>query len=189
MTTKNETQPPKTQAHLPPPPAPEGKPFQVGLTTALVQTDAARTVTHRLKRVIKAPPQKVYDAFVDPDALAAWLPPHGFMGKTHRMDARVGGGFRMSFYTATKSWSSTFDAKFHELVPGKRIVHTNFFADDGTGKPAEIRATVTLTPVEEGTLVEVEHVGPAGPMMGGAPYGWSQSFEKLALLVEPELPF
>src|SRR3712207_6502716 len=104
-TTQNQT---KTTSHLPPPPTPpEGKPFEVGATTAVVNTHG-NTLTLLLKRVIKASPEKIYKAFVDPDVYAAWLPPHGFVGKVHAMDARVGGAFRMSFYTVSKSWSNTF---------------------------------------------------------------------------------
>ena len=188
MTTQNQT---KTTSHLPPPPMPpEGTPFEVGATTAIVTTTPQKTVTLRLKRFLKAPPEKVYKAFVDPDALAAWLPPHGFVGKVHSMDARVGGTFRMSFYTATKSWSNTFGGTYVELVPNKRIVHTDRFETDDPAMQGEMRVTITLTPQDGGTLVEVLQEGiPAGPASSGAPYGWSQSFEKLAQLVEPELPF
>ena len=189
MTTNQEQT--KTQSHLPPPPAPpEGKPFEVGATTAIVNTADDKTLTLRLKRVIKAPAQKIYQAFLDPEALAAWLPPHGFVGKVHAMDPRVGGTFRMSFYTVTKSWSNTFGGSYIELVPGKRIVHTDKFESDDPTMQGEMRVTITLTPTEGGTLVEIEQAGiPAGPAASGAPYGWSQSLDKLAQLVEPELPF
>jgi uncharacterized protein YndB with AHSA1/START domain len=192
MTSKHETTTKSpTKSHLPPPPAPpEGTPFEVGATTAIVKTTPQKTVTLRLKRVIKATPEKVYNAFVDPDVYAAWLPPHGFVGKVHAMDARVGGKFRMSFYTVNKSWSNTFGGTYVELVPHKRIVHTDRFETDDPAMQGEMRVTITLTPHAEGTLVEVLQEGiPAGPAASGAPYGWSQSFEKLAQLVEPELPF
>ena len=177
----------------PPPMPPEGKPFQVGATTALVETvkpkTGAPTVTLRLKRVIHAPPERIYQAFLDPDALAAWLPPHGMVAKTHSLEPRVGGKFRMSFYTVNKSWSSSFGGTYVELVPNKRIVHTDEFETDDAARKGEMRVTITLTPVEDGTLVEVEQAGIPAPVAGGSPYGWSQSFEKLAQLVEPELPF
>lgn len=183
-----------TKSHLPPPPMPpEGQPFQVGATKAIVNTHKGAerdTLTLRLSRVIKAPPEKVYKAFVDPDVYAAWLPPHGFVGKVHAMDARVGGKFRMSFYTASKSWSNTFGGEYVELVPNKRIVHTDRFETDDPSMQGEMRVTITLTAVPEGTLIEIEQAGiPAGPAASGAPYGWAQSLDKLAQLVEPELPF
>jgi uncharacterized protein YndB with AHSA1/START domain len=185
MTTQQST--PKPAMQMPPTP-PEGKPFEVGATTATVNTHGDK-VTLRLKRVIKAPPQKVYDAFLDPDALAAWLPPHGMVGKTHSLEPKVGGKFRMSFYTVNKSWSNTFGGTYIELVPGKRIVHTDHFETDDPSMQSEMKVTITLTPVNEGTLVEVVQEGIPAPVAGGSPYGWSQSFEKLAQLVEPELPF
>ena len=189
--TKNEST--TTKSHLPPPPTPEGKPFQVGATKAIVNTQKAagrETVTLRLSRVIKAKPEKIYNAFLDPDTYAAWLPPHGFVGKTHSMDARVGGNFRMTFYTASKSWQHSFRGTYVELVPFSKIVHTNEFETDDPAMQGTMRTTIALTPIPEGTLVEVEQAGiPAGPSASGAPYGWSQSFEKLAQLVEPELPF
>jgi len=183
----------KTTSHLPPPATPEGAPIQVGATTATVsthKTDGRDTVTLRLRRVIKAKPEKVYKAFLDADALAAWLPPHGFVGKMHSFEPRVGGTFRMSFYTVTKSWENTFGGTYLELVPNKRIVHTDKFETDDPTMQGEMRVTIHLTPVPEGTLVEIEQSGiPAGPAASGAPYGWSQSLDKLAQLVEPELPF
>lgn len=184
----------KTTSHLPPPPMPpEGKPFQVGATKAIVnthKTSSGETVTLRLSRVIKARPEKIYKAFLDADALAAWLPPHGFVGKMHSYDPRVGGTFRMSFYTVTKSWENTFGGKYIELVPNQKIVHTDKFETDDPTMQGEMRVTINLTPVPEGTLVEIEQAGiPGGPAASGAPYGWSQSLDKLAQLVEPELPF
>jgi uncharacterized protein YndB with AHSA1/START domain len=180
----------KTTSHLPPPPMPpEGKPFEVGATTAIVNTAPNHTVTLRLKRVIKASPEKIYKAFTDADALSAWLPPHGFVGKMHSFDARVGGKFRMSFYTVTKSWSNTFGGTYLELVPSKRIVHTDKFESDDPTMQGEMKVTIVLTPVPEGTLVEVVQEGIPGMAASGAPYGWSQSLDKLANLVEPELPF
>ena len=183
------TNPTKTTSHVPTPPMPpEGKPFQVGATTATIHTHGP-TVTLRLKRVMKASPEKIYNAFLDPDALAAWLPPHGMVGKVHSMDARVGGKFRMSFYTVTKSWSNTFGGTYLELVPSKRIVHSDKFETDDPSMQAEMKVTITLTPVSEGTLIEVVQEGIPAPVAGGSPYGWSQSLDKLAQLVEPELPF
>lgn len=180
-----------TKSHLPPPPMPpEGKPFEVGLTTATVNTSAQNTITLRLKRVIKAPPEKIYKAFTDADALCAWLPPHGFVGKMHSYDPKVGGKFRMSFYTVTKSWNNTFGGTYTELVPYSKIVHTDRFETDDPTMQGEMRVTILLKPHAEGTLLEIEQAGiPGGPAASGAPYGWAQSLDKLAQLVEPELPF
>lgn len=190
MTKQQNT---KTSSHLPPPPMPpDGQPFEVGATTAIVntvKTGGRDTVTLRLRRVIKAPAQKIYDAFLDPDALAAWLPPHGFVARTHSLEPRVGGKFRMSFYTVTKSWGHTFGGEYVELVPGKKIVHTDAFESDDPTMQGTMRVTITFTPVEGGTLVEVVQEGIPAAVASGSPYGWAQSFEKLAQLVEPELPF
>jgi uncharacterized protein YndB with AHSA1/START domain len=186
--TKNET---RTTSHLPPPPMPpEGKPFQLGATKAVVNTHKTaghETVSLRLSRLIKAKPEKIYKAFTDPDVYAAWLPPHGFVGKVHAMDARVGGKFRMSFYTANKSWSNSFGGAYVELVPFSRIVHTNKFETDDPGMQGEMKVTIALTPVEGGTLVEIEHAGIPVAVASGAPYGWSQSLDKLAVGLAEEL--
>lgn len=163
--------------------------LEIGATTALVQAQP-KTITLRLKRFIKAPPEKIYKAFTDPDVYAAWLPPHGFVGKVHAMDARVGGKYRMSFYTANKTWENSFGGTYLELVPNKRIVHTDKFETDDPSMQSEMKVTITLTPQEGGTLVEILHEGiPNTPGTNGAPYGWAQSLDKLANIVEPELPF
>jgi uncharacterized protein YndB with AHSA1/START domain len=171
-----------------PPAPPMNKTFHVGATEALVEPHGA-TVTLRVKRLIKAKPEKIYNAFLDPDALAAWLPPHGMVARTHALEPRVGGKFRMSFYTPNKSWSNTFGGTYVELVPNRRIVHTDEFETEDPTMKGAMRFTITLTPAEGGTMVEVVQEGIPVPIAGGSPYGWSQSFEKLALLVEPELPF
>ena len=111
------------------------------------------------------------------------------VAKTHSLEPRVGGKFRMSFYTVNKSWSNTFGGTYVELVPNRKIVHTDSFEGDDPSMKGEMRVTITLTPVDDGTLVEVVQEGIPAPVAGGSPYGWSQSFEKLAQLVEPELPF
>lgn len=180
----------KTTSHLPPPATPQGMPFEVGATTATVDTTPQETVTLRLKRVIKASPEKIYKAFLDADALSAWLPPHGFVGRMHSFEPKVGGKFRMSFYTVTKSWQNTFGGTYIELVPNKRIVHTDKFETDDPTMQGEMKVTIVLTPHGDGTLIEIVQEGiPAGPAASGAPYGWAQSLDKLANLVEPELPF
>ncbi|HUR69185.1 MAG TPA: SRPBCC domain-containing protein [Candidatus Thermoplasmatota archaeon] len=179
----------KTSSHLPPPRAPEGKPFEVGATTALVTTTPDHGVTLRLKRVINASPEKIYKAFLDADALSAWLPPHGFVAKMHSFEPKVGGKFRMSFYTVTKSWENTFGGIYLELVPNKKIVHTDKFESDDPAMQGEMKVTIVLTAQGDGTLVEIVQEGIPAMAASGAPYGWSQSLDKLANLVEPELPF
>ncbi|MHB8603717.1 MAG: SRPBCC domain-containing protein [Thermoplasmatota archaeon] len=172
-----------------PPMPPLDTPFQIGATTATVSKAHGATLTLRLKRHIKAKPEKIYDAFLDPDALAAWLPPHGMVARTHSLEPRVGGKFRMSFYTINKSWSNSFGGTYLELVPGKKIVHTDVFETDDPAMKGEMRVTITLKPVEGGTLIEIEQSGIPAPVASGSPYGWSQSLDKLAQLVEPDLPF
>ena len=180
----------QNQAHLPPPPMPpEGKPFEVGATTATVNTTGPNTLTLRLKRVIHASPEKVYKAFLDPDALAAWLPPHGMVGRMHAYEPKVGGKFRMSFYTVGKTWSNTFGGTYIELVPNRKIVHTDKFETDDPALQGEMKVTIVLTPQGKGTLLEIVQENIPGMAGSGAPYGWAQSLDKLAQLVEPELPF
>lgn len=165
------------------------KTLTLGKTNATVTPAADGTTTLRLVRVIKAPADRIYQCFVDADAYAKWLPPHGFTAKVHEMDAKVGGSFRMSFSTINKSWTHFFGGTYNELVPGRRIVHTDKFEDESMGK-GEMTVTIDLKPVEGGTEVTIVQAGiPKGPAGEGAPYGWSQSFDNLAALCEQELPF
>jgi uncharacterized protein YndB with AHSA1/START domain len=162
-----------------------------GKTTATT-SDGPRpdSVTLRLSRVIKAPPERVYQCFLDPDAYAKWLPPHGFTGKVHKMEPKVGGTFRMSFSTIDRSWSHSFGGQYKELVPNKRIVHTDRFETDDPSMQGEMTVTIELTKVPEGTRVDIVQAGiPKGPAASGAPVGWSQSLDNLAALCEQELPF
>lgn len=145
----------------------------------------------RITRTFKAPPERVYKAYLDADALAKWIPPHGFTGHVHHLDAKVGGTFRMSFSTVNRSWTSTFGGKYLELVPNKRIVHTDRFEDEGLDH-VELKVTVTFKAVPEGTEMTVVQEGldkMPKEMTEGAPQGWSQSMENLARLVEAEVPF
>src|SRR5512136_382931 len=103
------------------------------------------TNTVRLHRVLRATPERVYRAFLDADAMAKWLPPHGFTGKVHRMDARVGGGFHMSFTNFTTGEAHSFGGEYLELVPNERLRYTDKFDDPSL--PGEMQATVTLRPV------------------------------------------
>src|SRR5579862_5153803 len=113
---------------------------------------AESTNTVRLHRVLRAPADRVYRAFIDPEAMAKWLPPHGFTGKVHSMDARVGGRYRMSFTNFSTGSSHAFGGEFLELVPGKRIRHTDVF--DG-GPPGTMTVTVELRKVMVGTELNV----------------------------------
>ncbi|HJQ92864.1 MAG TPA: SRPBCC domain-containing protein [Candidatus Thermoplasmatota archaeon] len=161
----------------------------LGKTNATVTPASDGTTSLRLVRVIKAPAERIYQAFLDADAYAKWLPPHGFTGHVHKMEPKVGGVFRMSFSTISKSWSHTFGGVYKELVPNKRIVHTDRFEDESMGK-GEMTVTIDLKPVKDGTEVTIVQSGiPKGPAGEGAPYGWSQSLDNLATLCEQELPF
>ncbi len=186
---------PKTQTRQTSPPT---NPPTVPMATVPGKTVSATsdgprpdTVTLRLSRIIKAPAQRIYQCFLDPDAYAKWLPPHGFSGTVHSMDPKVGGTFRMSFQTINRSWTNTFGGKYAELVPGKRIVYSNQF-EAGAGVPVgtQMRVTIELTKVPDGTRVDITQEGiPKGPMADGSPIGWGQSLDNLAALCEQELPF
>lgn len=145
------------------------------------------THTVRLHRVLRAPPERIYRAFLDPDAMAKWLPPHGFTGRVHEIDARVGGRFRMSFTSLGSGQSHSFGGEYLELVPGQRIVHTDRF--DDANLPGEMRVTVTFTAVPSGTELNVVQEGvPAVIPLDGCYLGWQQSLMLLAQLVEAEIP-
>jgi uncharacterized protein YndB with AHSA1/START domain len=145
------------------------------------------TGTVRLHRVLKAPPARVYKAFLDPKAMVKWLPPHGFTAEVHHMDARVGGGYRMSFTNFGTGSSHAFGGKYLELVPGERIRYTDKFEDPGM--PGEMTGTVTLRAVTGGTELQVVQEGiPAVIPVEMCYLGWQESLALLALLVEPEIP-
>ncbi|MCC6902375.1 MAG: SRPBCC family protein [Polyangiaceae bacterium] len=146
---------------------------------------AAGTV--RLHRVFRAPPERVYRAFLDPDAMAKWLPPHGFTGRVHSMDARVGGSYRMSFTNLSIGGSHSFGGEYLELVPNERIVHADRFDDPNL--PGEMRVTVSLKKVSCGTELDVLQENIPEVIPTEACYlGWQESLQLLALLVEPEIP-
>ncbi len=150
------------------------------------------TTSLRLKRVIKAPAKRIYQCFLDPDAYAKWIPPHGFTGHVHKMDPKVGGAYRMSFNTIDRSWGHTFGGKYLELKPYERIVHTDRFEGNDPMFPSDIEMTVTITlrKVAGGTEVKILHEGiPKGPSADGAPIGWGQSLDNLQRMCEQELPF
>jgi uncharacterized protein YndB with AHSA1/START domain len=145
------------------------------------------TNTVRLHRVLRAPAERVYRAFIDPAAMTKWLPPHGFTGKVHEMDARVGGGYRMSFTNFSNGQSHSFGGTYLELVPGERIVHTDVFDDPNL--PGEMRVTVTFKAVFCGTELNVVQEGIPEVIPAEACYlGWQESLTLLAQLIEAEIP-
>lgn len=143
--------------------------------------------TIRLHRVLGAPPERVYRAFLDPDAWAKWLPPHGFTGKVEHVDARVGGTYRMSFTNFSNGQSHAFGGRYLELVPNERIRHTDTFDDPNL--PGEMRTTISLRPVSCGTEVDIVQEGIPAVIPPEACYlGWQESLLLLAQLVEAEIP-
>ncbi len=144
------------------------------------------TNTIRLHRVIPVKPEKIYRAFVEPDAIASWLPPFGFICTVHEMDAKVGGGHRMSFRNFTTGHSHSFGGKYLELVPGERLVYTDSFDDPNlTG---EMKVTVSLKAVSVGTEINIVQEGIPDLIPTEACYlGWQESLFKLSRLVEPEI--
>ena len=142
--------------------------------------------TVRLHRVIAARPEKVYRAFIEPDAIASWLPPYGFLCTVHELDARVGGKHRMSFRNFTNGDSHAFGGEYLELVPGVRLVYTDSFDDPNL--PGEMTVTVTLKAVSVGTELTVVQDGVPDVIPLEACYlGWQESLHKLAKLVVPEI--
>jgi len=129
----------------------------------------------------------VYKAFVDPDALVKWLPPNGFTAKLHQIDAKVGGGYRMSFTNFTTGSSHSFSVKFTELTPHERIRHTDRFDDPNL--PGEMQVTITLKKVSVGTELSILQEGIPDPIPTEACYlGWQESLVLLAKLVQAEIP-
>ena len=148
---------------------------------------SSTTGTVTLHRVFRAPPDRVYRAFIDPDAMAKWLPPHGFTGRVLNMDARVGGRYRMQFTNFSNGQSHAFGGEYLELVPGERIVHTDSFDDPNL--PGEMRTTITFRPVLVGTEVTAVQEGiPAVIPTEMCYLGWQESLQLLALLIEAEIP-
>ena len=145
------------------------------------------TGTVKFHRVLTAPPSRVFRAFTDPDAMAKWLPPHGFTGKVHEMDARVGGGYRMSFTNFGTGTSHSFGGTYLELVPGEKLRYNDRF--DNPGLPGEMEVTVTLKPVLCGTELHVVQQGiPDAIPVEFCYLGWQESLALLAQLVEPTIP-
>jgi uncharacterized protein YndB with AHSA1/START domain len=148
-------------------------------------SDSPNTV--RLHRVLKAPPERVYRAFLDADAKARWLPPYGFIGKVHHLEARVGGTYRMSFANFGTGSSHAFGGTYTELVPHERIRYTDKFEDPSM--PGEMTVTVTFKKVLCGTELSIvqENLPPQIPVEF-CYLGWQESLAQLAHLVEPEIP-
>ncbi len=143
--------------------------------------------TVRFHRVLTAPPEKVYKAFLDADAKAKWLPPDGFTGKVHEIDARVGGKYRMSFTNFTTGNSHSFGGTYTELVPGERVCYTDRFDDPNL--PGEMHVTVTLKKVLVGTELNIVQEGiPDVIPPEACCLGWQESLAALAKLVEPNIP-
>ena len=143
--------------------------------------------TIRLHRVLRAPPERVYRAFIDPDAMAKWLPPNGFTGRVQSMDARVGGSYRMSFTNFGSGKSHAFGGTFLELTPHERIRYTDRFDDPGL--PGEMQTTVTLRAVSCGTELQVVQEGvPAVIPAEACHVGWQESLILLGKLIEAEIP-
>ena len=143
--------------------------------------------TVRFHRVLKAPPERVYKAFLDPEAKVKWLPPHGFTGRVHSMDARVGGGYKMSFTNFTTGKSHSFGGTYQELVPNERLRYTDRFDDPNL--PGEMQVTITLKKVLVGTELNIVQEGiPDVIPPEACCLGWQESLELLAKLVEAEIP-
>ena len=144
------------------------------------------TNTIRLHRVLRAAPEKIYRAFLEPDAIAKWLPPYGFTCKVHHMDAKVGGTYQMSFTNFTNGQSHSFGGKYVELVPGVRIRYTDKFDDPNL--PGEMTATIEFKKVFCGTELTIVQEGvPAAIPTEMCYLGWQESLILLANLVEPDI--
>ena len=145
------------------------------------------TNTIKLHRVFRTGPDKVYQAFIDPEAMVKWLPPNGFTGKVDHVDARVGGTYKMSFTNFGKGLAHSFGGEYLELVPGERIRHTDKF--DDPNMPGEMTVTITFKKVMVGTEVNIVQEGvPAAIPLEACYLGWQESLNLLALLVEADIP-
>jgi len=145
------------------------------------------TNTVRLHRVLRTTPQRAYRAFLDAEAMVKWLPPNGFTGKVHHIDATVGGTYKMSFTNFTTGHAHSFGGKYLELVPDQRIRHTDRFDDPNL--PGEMITTISITPVSVGVELNITQEGiPAMIPAEGCYLGWQESLTLLAKLVEAEIP-
>jgi uncharacterized protein YndB with AHSA1/START domain len=145
------------------------------------------TNTIRLNRVLQAPPERVYKAFLDPGAMVKWLPPNGFTGEVHHLDAKVGGTYRMSFTNFSTGNSHSFGGEYLELAANERIRHTDKFED--ANLPGEMTTTITFTKVSVGTELNIVQEGVPSAIPPDACYlGWQESLALLKKLVEPDIP-
>lgn len=145
------------------------------------------TNTVKLHRVLRSKAERVYKAFLDADAMVKWLPPNGFTGKVHQIDARVGGSYKMSFTNFSTGSSHSFGGRYLELVPNQRIRHTDQFDDPNL--TSEMQTTIVITPVSVGVELHVTQEGIPAAIPPEACYlGWQESLTLLAKLVEAEIP-
>lgn len=150
-------------------------------------SDKQETGTVRLHRVFAARPEKIYRAFLDADAMAKWLPPHGFTCHVHHMEPKVGGTFRMSFTNFTTGNGHSFGGEYLELVPHERLRYTDRFDDPNL--PGTMHVTVKLKAVSVGTEIDIEQAGIPPLIPVEACYlGWQQCLAQLATIVEPDIP-
>jgi uncharacterized protein YndB with AHSA1/START domain len=151
----------------------------------IMTTNSTNTI--RLHRVLRAAPDKIYRAFLDADAMAKWLPPNGFTGKVHEIDAKVGGNYKMSFTNFTTGKSHSFGGSYLELKPEERIRYTDKFDDPNL--PGEMQTTITLKKVSCGTELNIVQEGVPGAIPAEAcHFGWQESLTLLAKLVEADIP-
>ena len=145
------------------------------------------TGTVRLHRVLRAPTERIYRAFLDPDAMTKWLPPHGFVAKVHHIDAKVGGSYKMSFTNFTNNQTHTFGSRYLELSPNERLRYTDRF--DEVNLPGEMTTAVNFVKLSCGTELTVVQEGIPEAIPTEACYlGWQESLAQLAKLVEAEVP-
>jgi uncharacterized protein YndB with AHSA1/START domain len=150
----------------------------------MIPTNEVNTI--RLHRVLRATPERIYRAFLDANALAKWLPPNGFTGKVHHLDAKVGGAYKMSFTNFTTGKSHSFGGTYHELMPHERIRYTDRFDDPNL--PGEMQTTIALKQVFCGTQLKITQEGVPTAVPAEACYlGWQESLTLLAKLVEAEI--
>jgi uncharacterized protein YndB with AHSA1/START domain len=143
--------------------------------------------TVKLHRVLKAKPERVYRAFIDADAMAKWLPPNGFTGKVHEIDARVGGRYKMSFTNFSTGNSHSFGGEFLEIVENERLRYSDKFDDPNL--PGEMETTIEIKAVSVGTELNITQSGIPEKIPAEACYlGWQESLKLLAMLVEAEIP-
>jgi uncharacterized protein YndB with AHSA1/START domain len=148
---------------------------------------SSSTNSVKLHRVLRAPAKRIYDAFLAPEAIAKWLPPHGFTCKVYELDARVGGEYKMAFTNFGAGQSHSFHGKYLELVPGERLRYTAQFDDPNL--PGEMTTTIELRDVGCGTAIDIVQEGIPAVIPADSCYlGWQETLSLLTLLVEPEIP-